>query len=159
MKPIFTEAVIDDRAKKYLLSLSHEYCGGPLQHKKNHHMTIKFRPKKLEDYSNLGYGKLAILWVVGLAWDKDCQALIVETSLDVDNKFPHITISHSDNVAPAYSNHLIEKASNNEPFTRMVKFAGTRVPLEATIAWFDGKSDRFDNPFKEQNEERTVSMP
>lgn len=76
-----------------------------------HHMTVKFNPtisdfRKYEKF----FGQEISLNVVGIAVDQYAVAVKVMPSPHVDsaNVVPHITIAHSDQVRPVYSNELFE---------------------------------------------------
>lgn len=74
-----------------------------------HHCTNWHKPSSIEE---LEMGKKSLLKIIGQAYDDRCFALLVENPKS-KNTFPHITISHSKDVSAAYSNQLLENASNN----------------------------------------------
>lgn len=73
-----------------------------------HHSTNQYKPSNIE---NLEIGKKSVLKIIGQASDNKCYALLVENPKS-ENKFPHITISCSEDTSPVYSNQLLEKASS-----------------------------------------------
>lgn len=83
----------------------------PARHPKifAHHSTNWYKPSSLE---GLEIGKKIILKIIGQAYDKKGFAVLVENTKS-KNKFPHITISCADDIAPVYLNKLFEKASKD----------------------------------------------
>lgn len=80
----------------------------PARHPKvfAHHSTNWYKPSSLE---GLEIGKKSNLKIIGQAHDQKGFAVLVENAKS-KNKFPHITISCTEGVAPVYSNELLEKA-------------------------------------------------
>lgn len=83
----------------------------PAKHPKvfAHHSTNYYKPNSVE---GLEIGKRSLLKIIGRASDQNGFALLVENTKS-KNKFPHITISCAEDVAPVYSNELLEKASKD----------------------------------------------
>lgn len=83
----------------------------PAKHSKvfAHHSTNWYKPSSLE---GLEIGKKSLLKIIGQASDQKCFVVLVENNKS-KNKFPHITISCSEGIAPVYSNELLEKASES----------------------------------------------
>lgn len=83
----------------------------PAKHSKvfAHHSTNWYKPSSVE---GLELGKKSLLKIIGQAHDQKGFAVLVENAKS-KNKFPHITISCDEDVAPVYSNELLEKASND----------------------------------------------
>lgn len=81
----------------------------PAKHAKvfAHHSTNWYKPSSLE---GLEVGKKSTLKIIGQASDEKGFAVLVENAKS-KNKFPHITISCAEDVAPVYSNELLEKVS------------------------------------------------
>jgi len=131
---IFTQAVIDQAARDKIMSLGSVYLGQPFGIIKAHHMTINYRPT-IDEYNSLNYGDKTTIYAVGAVGDNNCQAILIETTLPVANKHPHITLSHTLDVTPKYSNELIENG-------KMMMF-GEAIPLVATIGWSDGQEDKY----------------
>src|SRR5580704_16813106 len=80
----------------------------PPKHKKvfGHHSTIKFEPNSSD---GIEVGKEYSIKIIGRAYDAFGDDLLVENPKS-KNKYPHITISRSDNAPPLYSKMLFEKA-------------------------------------------------
>lgn len=74
-----------------------------------HHSTNWYRPTSTE---GLEIGKKSLLKIIGQAYDQNSLAVLVENAKS-KNKFPHITISCAEDIAPVYSNELLEKASKD----------------------------------------------
>lgn len=83
----------------------------PAKHPKvfAHHSTNWYKPSSIE---GLEIGKKNILKIIGQAYDQKGFAVLVE-NVKSKNKFPHITISCAEDIAPVYSNELLEKASRD----------------------------------------------
>ena len=83
----------------------------PAKHPKvfAHHSTNWYKPSSLE---GLEIGKKSSLKIIGQAYDQKGFEVLVENAKS-KNKFPHITISCAEGIAPVYSNELLEKASEN----------------------------------------------
>ncbi len=83
----------------------------PAKHSKvfAHHSTNWYKPVSSE---GLEIGKKNTLKIIGQASDQKGFAVLVENAKS-KNKFPHITISCAEGIAPVYSNELLEKASEN----------------------------------------------
>jgi hypothetical protein len=83
----------------------------PAKHSKvfAHHSTNWYKPTSVE---GLEIGNKNLLKIIGQASDQKGFAVLVENAKS-KNKFPHITISCAEGVAPVYSNELLEKASRD----------------------------------------------
>ena len=91
----------------------------PAKHPKvfAHHSTNWYKPTSTE---GLEIGKKSLLKIIGQAYNQRCFAVLVENAKS-KNKFPHITISLSEDTTPVYSNELFEKAQKDgslEIFTK-----------------------------------------
>jgi hypothetical protein len=77
-----------------------------------HHMTItpNVTTSVLQEYYNY-LGSTVQLQIVGFASDKDACAVIVKPNINIHvvPVIPHVTVAHSHNVKPFYSNHLLTK--------------------------------------------------
>lgn len=80
----------------------------PPKHEKifGHHSTIEFMPK---DISGVEIGKDHQIKIIGRAYDELGDGLLVENPKS-KNKYPHITLSCSEDAPPLYSKILFEKA-------------------------------------------------
>lgn len=80
----------------------------PARHDKvfAHHSTIWYKPTNLDD---LQIGEKSMLKIIGYIADERCFAVLVENSKS-KNRFPHITISCTQDTGPVYSNELLENA-------------------------------------------------
>lgn len=80
----------------------------PPKHQKvfGHHSTIEFKPENLDGIER---GKEYSIKIIGRVWDQFGDDLLVE-NIKSKNKYPHITISRTDNAPPLYSKILFEKA-------------------------------------------------
>lgn len=98
-----------------------------------HHCTIAFRPNSLD---GIEVGKNLKLKILGRVCDEKGDVLLVERYKTL-NTFPHITLSCADNVAPAYSKELLEKAFERGSIEMF------DVPIEISVieGFFDGISD------------------
>ena len=74
-----------------------------------HHSTNWYKPNSTV---GLEIGNKSLLKITGQAHDSKGFAVLVENTKS-KNKFPHITISCAEGVAPVYSNELLEKALRN----------------------------------------------
>lgn len=83
----------------------------PARHQKvfAHHSTNWYKPASIE---GLEIGKKSALKIIGQAYDQKGFTLLVENTKS-KNKFPHITISCSEDTAPVYSNELLESAAKD----------------------------------------------
>jgi hypothetical protein len=83
----------------------------PAKHPKifAHHSTNWYKPSSVE---GLEIGKKSLLKIIGQAYDQKGFAVLVENAKS-KNKFPHISISCAEDIAPIYSNELLEKASKD----------------------------------------------
>ncbi len=81
---------------------------------KAHHMTCKFKPMQadIETCANT-FGKQIELTVVGWAMDDHCIAVVVDGTPvpPLMQGLPHITVAHSHEVSPVYSNTLLADKS------------------------------------------------
>ena len=80
---------------------------------KAHHMTIVFSPSK-EVAAKLPLGEEFELKVIGYAEDDNAQAVVVDCALPSNNAIKHITISHTSETKPVYSNELLSKGITKE---------------------------------------------
>lgn len=109
---------------------------------KSHHMTMEFlkkgKAKDLEPYKQF-LGNTYTVDIVGYAFDEKCVAVLIDTNLPVNNKFPHITVAVN-GVSPVYSNDLLkEKSASGE----IVQAKGK---LKVKVGYFDFKTHRYDLP-------------
>jgi hypothetical protein len=72
-----------------------------------HHLTLKYKPESIKD---LEIGKKIELKIIGRVSDDNGDALLVETDLKTEGKYPHITLSCAEGFRPNYSNQMVEKA-------------------------------------------------
>ena len=82
--------------------------------KRAHHMTVKFKPSQTDlDALSPLLGQIVPLEVVGLAADEFATAALVQPgkNLPLMQGSPHITIAHSREVMPVYSNTLVSNPS------------------------------------------------
>lgn len=109
-KPIYSAVFLTEESHKFLMRSLYQTTShtSPLANVKAHHVTLEFKPS---DISDLPVGEEVELKVVGMAMDEDCHAIVVELpeGLSCANKHPHITVSHSNEVTPKYSNELLER--------------------------------------------------
>jgi hypothetical protein len=70
------------------------------------HSTIEFKPQNLE---KIEIGKEYSIKIIGRAYDQYGDDLLVE-NLKSKNKYPHITISRTQNAPALYSNLLFQKS-------------------------------------------------
>lgn len=85
-----------------------------------HHMTLWFHSDgeaEKPDFSRLPWGRDVTMKVVGYVEDDKAQAVVLAppTILRPASRVPHITLSTSPGVSPAYSNDLIHRAWGGEP--------------------------------------------
>ena len=109
---------------------------------KSHHLTLKYlRKGKAEDLKPYKQflGNTYTIDIVGYAFDDKCVAVLIDTNLPVDNKFPHITVAIN-GVPPKYSNELLEKKSSSG---EIIKAKGK---LKVKVGYFDFKTHRYDLP-------------
>jgi len=80
----------------------------PPKHNKvfGHHSTIGYRPLNLD---GIEVGKEQAIKIIGRAYDEKGDALLVENPKS-KNKYPHITLSRSEDAPPLYSEQLFDKA-------------------------------------------------
>jgi len=102
-KPSYIGIFLDSDSKSRIIKefgLLHEKVS-------NDHVTISF--KSFPELKNI-IGKQVKIKVIGYAEDKFCQTIVVDIpeELKIDKKNYHITISHSKNIDPKYSNELLE---------------------------------------------------
>ncbi len=78
-----------------------------------HHMTVLFRQgglmaQDMETYRNF-FGQDVHLNITGIASDDNCVAVTVKPNANfpLQNAIPHITVAHSKQVSPVYSNNLL----------------------------------------------------
>ena len=98
-----------------------------------HHSTIAFRPP---DLSGIELGKECKIKIVGRVSDDKGDVLLVENNKS-ENKYPHITLSCVDGVAPKYSQELLEKTV----VSNSVELFPEPIFVEGIEGYFDGVSD------------------
>lgn len=75
------------------------------------HVTLKFAPK-FTDIKMFDIGRHVNFHVIGHAFDKKCQAVLVELDKTIMHKEnPHVTISTLSGTKPVYSNTLLSTSS------------------------------------------------
>jgi hypothetical protein len=83
-----------------------------------HHLTVMYNPddNNISEYDGR-YGTEFELRVTRWASSDSlqCQAVQVETGIESNNKFPHITVATNGNTKAVVSNQLLEAASTNSP--------------------------------------------
>lgn len=92
---------------------------------KSHHMTLKFG--RDQDVRALPLGEEVKLTIVGYARNEKIQCVQVEfdnPELNVQNKFPHITVSHTLETKPKESNQLLLETEGGAPVTSGVTLTG-----------------------------------
>ncbi len=86
-----------------------------------HHMTVKFQPRQsdIEAIASL-LGKEVELQVTDFAKDDHGIAVVVKpkTNFPLGNAIPHVTVAHSRDVGPVYSNTLLADRKNWIPVTQ-----------------------------------------
>tara|TARA_A200000159_G_scaffold98321_1_gene91073 strand:+ start:542 stop:1156 length:615 start_codon:yes stop_codon:yes gene_type:complete len=114
-KAIYAAAFIDEANEKVLYNWWKLYTKQDIlkNRPKHPHMTIKFKPSK-EDVLSLPIGETdkVRLTVTGVGFDENTQAVRVrvnDTSFEVANEIPHITISWSDDSRASNSNDLLKR--------------------------------------------------
>ena len=93
---------------------------------KCHHMTIQFG--RDQDVRKLPLGEEVKLQVVGYAYDEGIQVVQVafdHPEIEVKNKFPHITVSHTADTKPKESNRLLEETDGGLPIANGATLTGT----------------------------------
>ena len=87
-----------------------------------HHVTLKFNPSEAEVESiKAKLGNKVDITITGVASDDKCQAAVVKLSdSDLEKKFGHgkvlhITLSHTANTKPVYSNTLLQHGFSHTP--------------------------------------------
>lgn len=96
-----------------------------------HHSTIEFKPSNT---NNIELGKKVKLAIIGRITTDKVDALLVENTKS-KNRFPHITLSCAEGVAPVQSNREFE----NQP-DKIVMFT-TPTLIDTTEGYFDGVKD------------------
>ena len=119
-KIIYTGAFVDT-------SLEEQYSS-KLPNKFGHHMTVSFRPKKLD----VSIGEKVQLKVTGRLTTDKVDVLIIENDKST-NEFPHITLATAEGVKPFASNAEIK---NNQD-----KIVPLDETIEATYGYFDGTNN------------------
>ena len=99
-----------------------------------HHATIEYKPQNLDGIET---GREIKLKVLGRVSDDKGDAIIVER-YKIKKPFPHITLSCADDVAPVYSEEMIEKAITNNT----VETFDQPVEIAVIEGYFDGV-DRY----------------
>jgi hypothetical protein len=141
---LYTACVLHRNSQHYLVNLvdkwMFEHTGSGISRQgwiiRTHHMTIKFKPKQadLEAITPL-LGEEVELIVTDIAYDDYGIAVKVypKKALPI-GQIPHITIAHSHDVSPVYSNALMADKTKwksvNEPVTvvsYLVGVSGDRV--------------------------------
>ena len=102
-KPIYSAVFLTPQSTQELLNWVQTLGYELLPEIKAHHMTIEFKPT---DVSNLPVGDEVKLIVTGIRTDDKCQAVTV-VGVYSTNEHPHITVSHTSDVSPKYSNELL----------------------------------------------------
>lgn len=119
MKVIYSAIFLDETTKNDLKNLAQDVFGSLYENEKTHHITLSFgsqRTKRVGDYLDFE--------VIGYCKDENAQAFAVFIKdADVENKVPHITVSHTDKVTAKYSNELFEK-SKTYALDKQIKFRG-----------------------------------
>lgn len=119
MKIIYTGIFFDENTRHLLKDLAINTFVNLMENIKLHHITLNFG--KEESYL---LGKEVEFEIVGYVKDDLCQAFIVNLPDDITtNNVPHITVAHSNKVAPKYSNELIAN-SKSFNFDNSIKFSG-----------------------------------
>lgn len=122
-KTVYSAVFFDDKTRNDLQSLANDVFRSFFSNIKIHHITLCFGEDVFE------YGKEVTFDVIGYVKDEKAQAFLIEMPIDVEKKL-HITVSHTDEVKPFYSNELIE---TTKPF------------LFDSKKTFAGKIGRFTN--------------
>lgn len=135
---IYTACVLHKNSQIQLLSLAEKWLfdrsGAGFQPgwvKRAHHMTIKFRPSNADVaaiYPMLG--KEVKLHVTDFAADKFGIAVVVKPEIDLPiGQVPHITVAHSKEVSPVYSNSLLANRANISPLPAETVLVGFLVAV------------------------------
>ncbi len=114
---LYTACVLDKISQNYLIAevekLMIETLGSGIPRRewmvRAHHMTIKFRPNQadIESIQDL-LGQEVNLLVTDWAVDTHAVAVVVKPQTSLPTAaIPHITVGHSRDVGPAYSNTLL----------------------------------------------------
>ena len=121
-KFLYVACVLDSGSQARLFTVAEELhqqaTGTPIPadwRKIAHHMTVKFKPDQA-DLQNPMMGQPIQLLVEYAATDEFAMAVKVKPveQLQVQNKYPHITIAHSSAVSAVYSNDLLAKTPPQE---------------------------------------------
>lgn len=84
---------------------------------KAHHMTVQFKPGSVHGLIHpRKVGDVVQLKVLGEVWDDKCQAVLV-SGFESANYFPHVTMSHTSDTKPVYSNRMLGESTNWRPCT------------------------------------------
>jgi|GraSoiStandDraft_4_1057263.scaffolds.fasta_scaffold337763_2 hypothetical protein len=103
----------------------------PAKHTRAHanHSTNWYRPTSLE---GLEIGKESLLKIIGEVYDQNAFALLVENAKS-RNRYPHITISCTEETSAAYSNDLFQRASIDSS----LKLFQVPLFIEVTEGYYD----------------------
>lgn len=102
MKLVYSAAVLTEEAREKLLRLVPP--GDRFKNVVAHHCTIEFKPTEVP----ARLGETVRLRVMAVASDASCMAVVV-AGVESANYFPHITIGHTDDVKPVYSNVMLRE--------------------------------------------------
>lgn len=121
IKTIYSAIFFDDNTKNNIKSLAEQIFKSFYENVKIHHITLFFGEREFE------YNKQVNFNIVGYSKDEFCQTFVVDLIDNIsgieENKKLHITVSHTSNVTPSYSNELLEK-SKIFMFDKPIKFSG-----------------------------------
>lgn len=101
---IYSAIFFDEFTRAKLKELAQEVFKTSLEEEKLHHITLCFGKDVFE------YGKEVKFKVTGYSKDELCQAFLVLLNDNINvNHTLHITVSHSKQVSPKYSNEILNK--------------------------------------------------
>lgn len=119
MRIIYSAIFLDETTINDIKSLAHDVFGSLYENVKLHHITLNFGSKKTNRV-----GEYLDFEIIGYCKDENAQAFAAFIKdADVENKVPHITVSHTDKVTAKYSNELFEK-SKTYTLDKQIKFRG-----------------------------------
>lgn len=129
MKDVLYTALFIENPRSLLLNFEPKH-----PHVFAHHITLFFKPSHV-DMKKIGT-KMNIK-IIGRVFDEKGDALLIETNEETQNKYPHLTLSCAEGVAPVYSNELIEKAftENN------VEYFDKKLEIE-TVYGYENRDNR-----------------
>lgn len=134
MKVTYSAVFMDDKSVRDLKNWWESSVDDPLHGREfMHHMTIAFKPS-WEDTVALPIGKKVQLRVVGYASDAKGQAVLVDSPIESNNRFPHITMATAGGTSPVYSNDLLAKG--------VTKVKGPL--LTGRVGFSDGRKEHFE---------------